>query len=271
MLAALRRSVQLTSGRRWQISRGYDALHGHRVCGSNCFLGSVLVAMMLSARAGQQPEWLVFASSVFGAIGGSVAGSLVMIVLVLCYYDRHMPQGSFRSAIYDLQLSIGRPRNKIQERHLLPEAPLFLRTIARIVGPYSHLIFLASLWTCPANAQAPSRSLSLQQYIAQLHAASDILNNASAAAGTASVHDFRPGPPHQVDSGFRSTIRAGKNGLVGERSGNRRKPLLPDAADRLMPARERLAALMDAGDRSRRPRRARAQPRSSPGRASTAF
>ena len=248
MLAALRRSVQLTSGRRWQILVAMMLCTVIAYVGVIVFQGPFLVAMMLSARAGQQPEWLVFASSVFGAIGGSITGSLVMIVLVLCYYDTRI-----RKEAFDLQfmicssLSAGpgtKSRNGIS--CLRPHSSCELSRGSS--GPYSHAEFLASLWTCPANAQAPSRSLSLQQYIAQLHAASDILNNASAAAGTASVHDFRPGPPHQVDSGFGWTIRAGKNGLVGERSGNRGMLLLPDAADRLMPARERLAALMDAAE-----------------------
>jgi hypothetical protein len=101
VLAALRRSVQLTSGRRWQILVAMMLCTVIAYVGVIVFQGPFLVAMMLSARAGQQPEWLVFASSVFGAIGGSITGSLVMIVLVLCYYDTRI-----RKEAFDLQFMI---------------------------------------------------------------------------------------------------------------------------------------------------------------------
>jgi hypothetical protein len=57
--------------------------------------------MMFSARGGQSPVWLVFASSVFGALGAAITGSLILIVLVLCYYDTRI-----RKEAFDLQFML---------------------------------------------------------------------------------------------------------------------------------------------------------------------
>ena len=96
--AAIRRSVQLTNGRRWQIFVAVILCAMIAYVGVIVFQGPFFAAMIITARGGQQPEWLAFASAVFGAIGGSITGSLLMIVLVLCYYDTRI-----RKEAFDLQ------------------------------------------------------------------------------------------------------------------------------------------------------------------------
>ena len=99
VLAAVRRSVYLTSGRRWQLLVAILLCTMIAYVGVVVFQGPFFAAMMFTARAGQPPpSWLIFASSVFGAIGGSITGSLLMIVLVLCYYDTRI-----RKEAFDLQ------------------------------------------------------------------------------------------------------------------------------------------------------------------------
>jgi hypothetical protein len=99
VLASLRRSVQLTRGRRWQMLVAIVLCSMVAYVGVIVFQGPFLVALFVAgARNGQIPEWLLFTSSVSGAIGGSVTGSLLMIVLVLCYYDTRI-----RKEAFDLQ------------------------------------------------------------------------------------------------------------------------------------------------------------------------
>jgi hypothetical protein len=101
VLAALRRSVQLTKGRRWQLLVAVMLCSIIAYVGVIVFQGPFLAAMIFASREGSPPEWLVFASSVFGAIGGSITGSVLMIVLVLCYYDTRI-----RTEAFDLQFMI---------------------------------------------------------------------------------------------------------------------------------------------------------------------
>ena len=101
VLASLRRSVQLTRGRRWQTLVAVGLCVIVADVGMIVFQGPFLVAMAFSARSGQQPVWLVFTSSLFGAIGGAITGSLLMIVLVLCYYDTRI-----RKEAFDLQFML---------------------------------------------------------------------------------------------------------------------------------------------------------------------
>ncbi len=104
--AAIRRSVQLTNGRRWQIFVAVILCAMIAYVGVIVFQGPFMAAMIFTARAGQQPEWLVFVSSVFGAIGASITGSLLMIVLVLCYYDTRI-----RKEAFDLQFMMSEARS----------------------------------------------------------------------------------------------------------------------------------------------------------------
>jgi glycerophosphoryl diester phosphodiesterase family protein len=111
VLAAIRRSVELTRGRRKQIFVAVllTAIVGY--IGVIIFQGPFLLATLYSARTGQAPTLpagLTFASATCGAIGGALTGPLLMIVLVLCYYDTRI-----RKEAFDLQFmmsSLDRPK-----------------------------------------------------------------------------------------------------------------------------------------------------------------
>jgi hypothetical protein len=63
------------------------------------FQGPFWIAMFVSSQPQQLPGWFLFSFSLSGAIGGAITGSLLMIVLVLCYYDTRI-----RKEAFDLQL-----------------------------------------------------------------------------------------------------------------------------------------------------------------------
>lgn len=63
------------------------------------FQGPFYVAMILTAQHGQVAIWLLSLSSVFGALGGALSAPLIMIGLVLLYYDIRV-----RKEAFDLQL-----------------------------------------------------------------------------------------------------------------------------------------------------------------------
>ena len=96
--ASLRRSVQLTQGRRWQMFVAVLLCTVVAYAGVIVFQGPFLVTIMFAVRAGQVPQWLTFVSAVSGAVGGAITGPLLMIVLVLCYYDSRI-----RKEAFDLQ------------------------------------------------------------------------------------------------------------------------------------------------------------------------
>jgi hypothetical protein len=96
--ASLRRSVQLTQGRRWQMFVAVLLCTVVAYAGVIVFQGPFLVTIMLAGRGGQVPQWLTFVSAVSGAVGGAITGPLLMIVLVLCYYDSRI-----RKEAFDLQ------------------------------------------------------------------------------------------------------------------------------------------------------------------------
>jgi len=105
--AAIRRSVQLTRGRRWQIFVGFVLATILNYIGVIVFQGPFFAATLFSARTGNVPGWLSFTSAVCGAVGGSLTGPLLMIVLVLYYYDTRI-----RKEAFDLQFmmsSLDRP------------------------------------------------------------------------------------------------------------------------------------------------------------------
>jgi hypothetical protein len=101
VLASLRRSVQLTKGRRWQTLVAVGICVIVADVGMIIFQGPFLVPMMFTGNGGQPPVWMVFASSICGAIGGAITGSLILIVLVLCYYDTRI-----RKEAFDLQFML---------------------------------------------------------------------------------------------------------------------------------------------------------------------
>ena len=98
VLASLRRSVQLTKGRRWQILVAVILCMLVAYAGAIIFQGPFFVTMMMSARTGRVPQWLAYVFSVSGAIGGAITGPVLLIVLVLCYYDTRI-----RKEAFDLQ------------------------------------------------------------------------------------------------------------------------------------------------------------------------
>jgi hypothetical protein len=107
VLAAIRRSVQLTRGRRGHIFIAALLASIIGYVGVFVFQGPFVLAAVLTARNGNWPTWLNFTASASGAIGGTITGSFLMIVLVLCYYDTRI-----RKEAFDLQFmmaSLDRP------------------------------------------------------------------------------------------------------------------------------------------------------------------
>jgi hypothetical protein len=107
VLAALRRSVQLTRGRRWQMLLTILLCMIAAYVGVIVFQGPFLMTIFFSARTGHIPEWMSYVFAMSGAIGGAVTGPVLLIVLVLCYYDTRI-----RKEAFDLQFmmsSLDRP------------------------------------------------------------------------------------------------------------------------------------------------------------------
>jgi len=98
VLAALRRSVHLTRGRRWQMLVAIFLCWVIAYVGVIVFQGPFLITMMLSVRTGHLPEWLAYAFAMSGAVGGAITGPVLLIALVLCYYDTRI-----RKEAFDLQ------------------------------------------------------------------------------------------------------------------------------------------------------------------------
>src|SRR6202166_4062535 len=75
--------------------------------GAILFQGPFFMTLMFSARSGHVPEWLAYASAMSGAVGGAITGPVLLIALVLCYYDTRI-----RKEAFDLQFmmsSLDRP------------------------------------------------------------------------------------------------------------------------------------------------------------------
>ena len=98
VLAALRRSVYLTRGRRWQMLVTILLCSIIAYVGIIVFQGPFFMTMLFSMRSGHVPEWLAYASAMSGAIGGAITGPVLLIALVLCYYDTRI-----RKEAFDLQ------------------------------------------------------------------------------------------------------------------------------------------------------------------------
>ncbi len=98
VLAAIRRSIKLTVGRRWQLLVAVVLCVIIAYAGMIIFQGPFFLTMMFSARGGQLPEWLTLTLAISGSVGGAITGPLLMIVLVLCYYDTRI-----RKEAFDLQ------------------------------------------------------------------------------------------------------------------------------------------------------------------------
>lgn len=96
--AAIDRSVELTEGRRWPIFVAVLLSMVIGYAGVIIFQGPFLLARLTAGPAAYQPAWIGFFSSVMGAVGGALTMPLLMIVLVLCYYDTRI-----RKEAFDLQ------------------------------------------------------------------------------------------------------------------------------------------------------------------------
>ena len=62
------------------------------------FQGPFFVTMMFSMRGGAIPDWLGYTMAISGAVGSAITGPILMIALVLCYYDTRI-----RKEAFDLQ------------------------------------------------------------------------------------------------------------------------------------------------------------------------
>jgi energy-converting hydrogenase Eha subunit C len=98
VLASIRRSVHLTRGRRGHIFLALFLAGIIGYIGVIVFQMPFFVANFISMTSGHFSTWLAFASSVSGAIGGSITGPISMIVIVLSYYDTRI-----RKEAFDLQ------------------------------------------------------------------------------------------------------------------------------------------------------------------------
>lgn len=107
VLASIRRSVQLTAGYRGRLFIAAFLMTIIGYVGIMVFQGPFWIASVFAARYGNWPAWLNFATAASGAIGGAITGPLLMIVLVLSYYDARI-----RKEAFDLQFlmsSLDRP------------------------------------------------------------------------------------------------------------------------------------------------------------------
>jgi Membrane domain of glycerophosphoryl diester phosphodiesterase len=108
VLAAIRRSVQLTRGRRGHIFIAVLLAWIIALVGVMVFQAPFSIATMITiSRSHALPAWLALTTAVCGALGGSITSPIFMIVLVLCYYDTRI-----RKEAFDLQFmmaSLDRP------------------------------------------------------------------------------------------------------------------------------------------------------------------
>jgi len=92
---ALRRSIELTRGRRWHIFLGVLLMMFVGYAVILIFQGPFLVAMGLFMLKGGPPGWLTLATSISAACGSAVSSPLSMIALVLYYYDQRVRKEGF--------------------------------------------------------------------------------------------------------------------------------------------------------------------------------
>ena len=102
VLASIRRSVQLTKGRRGHVFIALLLAFVISVVGSLVFYIPFYIATLMAiAKSHTVPAWLGLAMSVSSAVGRSLTGPIFLIVLVLCYYDTRI-----RKEAFDLQFMI---------------------------------------------------------------------------------------------------------------------------------------------------------------------
>ena len=87
--------MELTRGNRGRIFVAFLLCAVVAYVGVIIFQGPFWVAAILLAAKAESPRWLLFLTSVSGAVGGSLTGPVTMIVLVLCYYDLRIRKEGF--------------------------------------------------------------------------------------------------------------------------------------------------------------------------------
>jgi hypothetical protein len=92
---ALRRSIELTRGRRWHIFLGLLLMVFVGYAVILIFQGPFLLAMGLFIMKGAPPAWLSLATSISAACGSAISSPLSMIALVLYYYDQRVRKEGF--------------------------------------------------------------------------------------------------------------------------------------------------------------------------------
>jgi hypothetical protein len=93
--AAIRRSVQLSRGCRGQIFVAILLGIVVSYAAAVMFQGPFYVGIAVMGIKGHLPNWLIFGISVSGTLGGAIASPLLMIALVLCYYDLRIRKEGF--------------------------------------------------------------------------------------------------------------------------------------------------------------------------------
>jgi hypothetical protein len=106
---ALRRSIELTRGRRWHIFMGVLLMVFISYAVVLIFQGPFLVGMFLFLLKGGPPLWLTLGTSLSAACGSAISSPLMMIALVLYYYDQRVRKEGF-----DLQHMIAQIENAPQ-------------------------------------------------------------------------------------------------------------------------------------------------------------
>lgn len=118
VLATVRRSVQLTRGRRGQIFIACLLAAIISYVGLIVFQMPFLIPMMITMGRGHVlPNWLALMAAVSGGVGGSITGPILMIVLVLCYYDTRI-----RKEAFDLQFMMASLNPPSSEAGTVPSA-----------------------------------------------------------------------------------------------------------------------------------------------------
>jgi hypothetical protein len=96
VLDSIRRSVQLTKGRRGQIFVAFLLAGILGYVGAIVFQGPFWIPIIISMiHNNPPPAWLLFCAAVSAAVGGAITGPISMIVLVLCYYDARIRKEAF--------------------------------------------------------------------------------------------------------------------------------------------------------------------------------
>ena len=93
--AAIRRSVQLGRGRRGHLFIAVLLSIVLSYTAAFVFQGPFYLAIALMGIKGELPTWMALALSISATMGGALTGPLLMIVLVLCYYDLRIRKEGF--------------------------------------------------------------------------------------------------------------------------------------------------------------------------------